>query len=612
MDINLYKIIQTLIENGPTTTDELAYLEDVSGRTIENRVKELQSILKKTASINKHGNTYSLAIHHYDRFLKIQTKFLRGELDLNDPHIRATTVIWKLLKEKDYLSIDQLSDEIGLDKRVVHHSVEQANHLLAQYQAQIKSRRGKGLKIIFSNDALALLLIRNLLQQNHQFLDAEELKANEKLCATVIKNAQLDRLLALNMMALGLFRGHQGQAQQEIPNFIPLWNIKNSAIEDLIEFFKAEFSNLNKEEENFLLSPLNLSKNQYLNQKLVEQRFTQGQILFDDALAANLISYGLDEKSIYQRMKWHILFLINRLVLHEKITEVLPHNIAEKYPVAFEFASTLAKVLENKFNVKISLNEINYLVLYFETAIENTAADNQSQVVHIALIGNYRSSVSHFIIRQLQAMFPDYQVDVLENKNELEEKEVKYLFILSQEPFSFKDVPVMNANILFRPEALSIVAAIARVERYIQKEQAVVIGHDLKQTSYYAAVKELVDKLVADHELTPSFYHRWTQREARSNNVISNGIAIPHAVDNSGKKRILLSFGVVKNRVTYNKTRLKLIFLLGIPSTMDDSLVEVTSRIYDLISLISRNSVLFENAESYDNDSSFTQMLEGI
>lgn len=612
MDIDLYKIIQTLIENGPTTTDELAYLEDVSVRTIGNRVKELQSILKQSASINKHGNTYSLAVHQYDRFLKIQTSFLRGELDLNDPHIREATIIWNLLQQKDYVSIDQLSDEIGLDKRVISHSFKDAAQLLKEYQARLERRRGKGLRIVFANDGLALLLIRNLLQENNQFLNTEKLQTNEKLCKTVIKESKLNRLFALNMITLELFREYHGQIQGQIPNFFPLWNVDNLEVQKLIDVFKTVFADLNWQEQIFLLSPLNLSKNQYLNQNLVEQRFTQDQILFNDALAANLISYGLNEKTVYQRMKWHILFLINRSVLHERITEILPKNVAEKYPVAFEFAGTLAKEVENKFKVQTSLNEINYLVLYFETAIENTAADNQSQVVHIALIGNYRSSVSHFIIRQLQAMFPDYQVDILENKNELEEKEVKYLFILSQEPFSFKDVPVMNANILFRPEALSIVAAIARVERYIQKGQAVVIGHDLKQTSYYAAVKELVDKLVADHELTPSFYHRWTQREARSNNVISNGIAIPHAVDDSGKKRILLSFGVVKNRVTYNKTRLKLIFLLGIPSTMDDSLVEVTSRIYDLISLISRNSVLFENAESYDNDSSFTQMLEGI
>ncbi|MEE8822629.1 MAG: PTS sugar transporter subunit IIA, partial [Lactobacillus amylovorus] len=98
----------------------------------------------------------------------------------------------------------------------------------------------------------------------------------------------------------------------------------------------------------------------------------------------------------------------------------------------------------------------------------------------------------------------------------------------------------------------------------------------------------------------------------KSNNVISNGIAIPHAVDSSGKPRVLLSFGIVKQRVTYNKTRLKLIFLIGIPAKLDDSLAEVTSRISDLISMVSHNQVLFENAENYDNNQSFIQMLEGI
>lgn len=75
MDSSLYKIIKTLIENGPTTTDELAYLEDVGNRTIQNRINDLSLILQDTTTINKYGNTYSLAIHKYDEFLKIETQF---------------------------------------------------------------------------------------------------------------------------------------------------------------------------------------------------------------------------------------------------------------------------------------------------------------------------------------------------------------------------------------------------------------------------------------------------------------------------------------------------------------------------------------------------------
>ena len=94
--------------------------------------------------------------------------------------------------------------------------------------------------------------------------------------------------------------------------------------------------------------------------------------------------------------------------------------------------------------------------------------------------------------------------------------------------------------------------------------------------------------------------------------MISNGIAIPHAVDGSGKSRVLLALGVVKNKVTYNRTNLKLIFLIGIPQELDNSLIEANSRVYDLILTISQNQILFENVKNFDNHRAFIQMLEGI
>lgn len=356
---------------------------------------------------------------------------------------------------------------------------------------------------------------------------------------------------------------------------------------------------------------MNLYKNQYLDSKIIEQVFLSNKQVIQGSLNKSLVHYRLNADIVYERIKWHVLFLINRTILHEQVTGVLPKNISEKYPVAFEFALSLAHLIEEKYNVKVNINEINYLVLYFKMAIEKLVDKRQDTDTSLAVIGNYRSSVKKFIVTQLENIFPNSNVDIVDKKDDLSANK-NYLFILSQKLFRYDSVPVFNINVLFREDALNIIAVIALIERYIEENKVTVIRHDLQVKSYYGLVKELVDLLVSDGQLTADFYERWTKREKKSNNVISNGIAIPHAVDSSGKPRVLLSLGIVKQRVTYNKTRLKLIFLIGIPAKLDDSLVEVTSRIYDLISMVSRNQVLFENAENYDNNQSFIQMLEGI
>lgn len=611
MDSSLYRIIRTLIENGPTTTDELAYLEDVGNRTIENRIKNLTEILEDTADINKHGNTYSLAIHKYDEFLKIETHFLKGELDLNDPSVRELTILNSLLCKKDYVSIDQISDEIGLDKRVINHTLTSLKEKLSLYTANISNKRGMGLKINFKNEAFSLLLLKNIYQTNRRYLDSDIFKQNKALVASSLFNPKIITKIALNLTALVEIRKNRGVITESIPNFIPMWDVNNKDVQKLIRQITNKYGDLSNSELEFVFSPLNLYRNQYQDSKIINQAFLFNKQVIQGSLEKSLINYRLDTDIVYEKIKWHVLFLINRSILCEKVSGTLPKNVSEKYPVAFEFALSLSHLIEEKYRVKVNINEVNYLVLYLEMAIEKLVNQKQEVPIYLAIIGNYRSSVKKFIITQLESTFPNADIDVINKKEDLSSNK-HYLFILSQKLFKHNAVPVINTNVLFREDALSIIATIALIEHYINENKVTVIKYSLQATTYYNLVKELVGDLVADGELKSDFYERWTKREKKSNNVISNGIAIPHAVDSSGKTRVLLSFGIVKQKVTYNKTRLKLVFLIGIPEKLDDSLVEVTSRIYDLISMISRNQVLFENAENYNNQESFIQMLEGI
>ena len=260
-----------------------------------------------------------------------------------------------------------------------------------------------------------------------------------------------------------------------------------------------------------------------------------------------MIHFGLNEDDIYDRIKWHILFLINRCILYISVKQNLSKNISERYPVAFEFAWSLSQIIETKYDVKVSINEINYLVLYFEMVMK-PLSDKTNELVSIALIGNYRLSVKKFIIAQLQNMFPNINIDIVKSKSDLS-KDKNYLLILTQKLFEYGSIPVINTNVLFRENAFSIISLFALVQRYIDEGKVKIIKYDLFKSTYYDLVQELVNKLVDNGELTSDFYNCWVKREKKSNNVISNGIAIPHAVDGSGKSRVLLALGVVKTKL---------------------------------------------------------------
>ncbi|RVU71386.1 MULTISPECIES: PTS sugar transporter subunit IIA [Lactobacillus] len=612
MNSDLYKIIRILIENGPTTIDELAYLENVSRRTIENRIKDLSQTLEKVVAIVKRGNAYSLAVLDFNLFYEMQYKYLQNGFNVDDPEEKSLRIIYELIKQPDYTSIDNLADKLTLDKRSISRNISDKAKYLALYFAQATSKQGKGIKISFQNEAMILLLMRNIMTLGHGYVDTDRFDKIFNSLDQKFTDKKLLKKIVLNILVLEKVRNCRGQINDRIPFFYPLWDQENSEIQTLTSWFKVHFMGLTAAETEFLLSPLNLNKNIYTSEVKLEQVFNENRKLVYSSLKKSVLNYGLNTDTVYFKIKWHILFLINRCVLRQNLKETLPKETAEKYPVAFEFALSLVEIIETKYEAKVSLGEINYLVLYFQQAIDELDTGKINSAEKIAVIKTFRSSANDFLGEKIKSKLPNAEIAIFKNKKELLKDNHDYLFVLSRMPFVYKDIPVVNPNIVFKKDKLSILITIALIQKYIKQKLIKVVRHDLTAKTYYQTVEELVGLLSEDYELTTDFYQRWTEREKKSNNVISNGIAIPHAVDNSGKQRILLSFGIVKSSVTYKKTKLKLVALIGIPEDLNTPLVEATSELYDFISMVIRNEVLLENAEKYDNTRSFIQMLEGI
>ncbi|OXC47910.1 hypothetical protein AYP97_08995 [Lactobacillus crispatus] len=114
MDSYLFKLLKLLIENGSMTTQDIAYYGNVSKRTVTNRINELNNVLGDTAQVLKESNRYQLIINNYPDFLHLETQFLKGELDLNDPVKRESFIIYHLISNKSFITLDDLADQMKL------------------------------------------------------------------------------------------------------------------------------------------------------------------------------------------------------------------------------------------------------------------------------------------------------------------------------------------------------------------------------------------------------------------------------------------------------------------------------------------------------------------
>ena len=610
MDSCLFKLLKLFVENGSMTMQEIAVYNDISAKTVNKRIAELNNILGDSAHISVGVERFQLTINNYSKFINLETQFLKGELDLNDPIKQKAYIIDILMKNQDYVSIDEIADKLTVSRKVINKVLKDIKQELVLYKGKVISKTGKGIKITFATSFGKICALRNLVinyTSKYDWINSLQ-QFSEYLSKVGIPKQTANRIIN-NIISLKLFNKY-GYTLNNLPKgFYPLWN--NKLANDLLEQLQEIFPKITELELTYILSPLNLYKNKYLDSKKIIAVFQENYQMLFKPFRKKLLQNGLVPETVYERFKWHLLYSINRRLLYIPLVEVLPQNISDNYPISLELSLELANIINKKYGIELTKNEINYYVIYFEMFLEEISATMVNQV-KIAFIGSIRSSVREFIQNKLNSVFENLKIDVFNNITTFNQSDEKYLLIFADKPLSINNLQVINIGTAFRPEALAIIMQISVIEQLIKQNKVILSVNHLESETYYDAVNKMIDQQIEIGELDLNFKHSWMNREKKTNNIFANGIAIPHAIDDSNKERILVSVGIVDNKISFRKNKLELIFLIGIPNSINKDLVDATSRVYDFIGLVSRNEILHKNFMEYDNSKSLVQIAEGI
>lgn len=610
MNSSIFKLLQLLTNNGAMDISEIAYYSDSSEKTSQKYLKELNDSLGQAAHINKNADKYQLIIDNYSDFLNLETKSLKSKLDFNDPNQRELYIILELIKKKDYVTIGDLADNLMSSKKAVNLNLANVKQNLKSYHAEIVSKTGKGIKIEFEHDYDMLFTLRNKVVRHLSPDNYPEASDQfEQFVGEYHLGNTVRRLLYDNFLTIFLSKKYDYQIKSFPQIFIPLWK-NDEIIEEFKFFFNESFENLTDAEMIFLLSPFATVNNSEIDSDKQEAAYRRNYVYFKSALKESMINYGINADYAYNKIKTHLLFLLNRTLLHVKISEGLPKNIIDMYPIAMEFSMKLVNIIEKHLHVRVSEYEINYLVLYFQMFIQqNTTNSNE---INFAFVGQIRSSTKDFIRERLQAIIPNLKIDDYDNFKDLLDSKQKYLLILADHKFEKENLPVIDIGTIFKTKNFSEIVRISMLDQDIKHGLLHLDVMKITAKDYFDAVKQVINKEVEDKELNTDFEQEWLRREKISHNILTNGITIPHAVDTTGHKRVLIAVGIIQNKINYKGRKVKFVILIGIPQTLDHNLVETTTRVYDTVTDISSNNILYNNLLNYDPEKSIIQLTESL
>ncbi|GAA3025142.1 BglG family transcription antiterminator [Tetragenococcus solitarius] len=608
-----YQILQLLVTHKQMTMTELEQKLLISRQTIRNSIESLNEELKGTAEIVQKNTTYQLTINDFECFDEIMVDGLKKTRDFNSVNKRISFIIKRLIDSNDFISMDELSDELGVSRSTASNDIKEMKQMVNKFNVKVRGTPNRGMRIYGNEFDLRLLYIYHvqdyfpdqfLQTETYQLIDqitergsVSKIYASllEKTISTVIKRLQNHHLL------------------ETIPDDYMNFTKSHEAIEALMYHLELDYEiTLSQYERDFICFPLSLSSNQLKTKDAINE--AELQALFRQMMAHihQILVVDLDEDRLFIDMKYHLMYLVNRLLFRFEIQDLFYGEIEKQYPFAYELAKVGLARLEYKLNRKALPVEISYLALYFELAIrKQTDTAIQKEIAIVCSTGKGTALIIQSQIEKVVGS--DIKITHYSEEEYKKQDLNQYFAIFSTIPLKNIDqsTPVIQLSHLFNTEWLR--EEWERVNEIRSKSFENVIFRftklDSKET-YNENLKQMIKELSLENIIDSQFEQRVFEREDKHTTIYEAGVAFPHTI-NKESDQIILFLGVFPQKtLKTSNEEVELILLLAIPERLSEKDESELLKLYDFVFAFTTNRQLRKELRQLEDLSELKVWME--
>lgn len=603
--------------NGSVTGKYLADLIGVSSRTIRSDMKEVAWLLRGQGAhiVAETRNGYTLAVDDEETYEALlysihSAKDYKGiNVVPSDYHDRISFVIARILLNSLYNKVvkqEDLSDELFISLSTLKKYLGDIKKSVERFNLKLTTDRKNGIKIsgdeaqiryciseyIFNRDDL-LNLPKN--QFFNDLFPSQEIEAIKHILLKVIlkHNIHLTDIAFKNLLVhiiITMRRAGKKNTVEYTANeclrleqssyFIPAGEILDIVDQQLGVDIKNEIYYLTQHfiaSQKFIESSKNSDELKILIRSILKKikDNTEIDLSNDDELISGITI--------------HLIAAISRLRFNMNIRNDILKSIKTNYPLAFDMALIAGEVIEKEENVKTNENEIGYLAIHFGAALERNKLSSEMGKMAVIVCGTGLSS-GLLLKSKLQRRFGGIlQIKKVMSCYELDER------ILRQTDFVFTTVPIhhIKSEKIIRVEPIMTEYDLTRVEREINQVCTEKIDINcnefFKENLFFSALEaesseEVIEKMAngmiesgyMDESVKKSIF----DRERMASTEFSKFIAIPHSLENHMDKPAI-SVAILKKSIVWDKERVQIVFLLGIPQRLYHTWEDIFKKIYD-------------------------------
>lgn len=611
----------------------LDYLADtigVSTRTVRNDIKQLNSDLEGIALLeNERGKGYRLTVEDEKKLEDILRKNQAERTEHDSSTRRIAFILDRLLNSEEENTLDEWAYAMNLSRSTLVNELKRASIVLETYHLSIQGKPNSGMFLKGRELDLRYFILDNvfdyLYSENPLDQDIEEelrIIANKydfeattqkRLLHSVV--VMLDRLLKdhpiekMDDKHKKLFQTHDYEIAREMA----------AAIERKLPIHIPEPEIL------FITLPIAGRRTPTNNRTMADIQITEEmnrlleQIMEQVGFKKEIIT---ENESFFEDLKYHLTFMLNRLTFDIRIKNPLLADVKEKYPVAFKMAELAGQVIEKKYGLKVSEDELGYIAFYFGVFITQSEV-KAKRLKRVAVICGTGRGTARLLATQLQRVLSqNTEIDLYSVSEATKEIMKDYDIVFSTVKPAYEiDTPLIIINEIFDEKSVSQqIEKVTYLQKFNLKDEGnyhsiirLLTNQDKffllnSEIGYHENVMGMTVEMIEKGYFDEGFKDRLLDREEKGSMVFDRYIALPHTL-NQASDQVELAIGVFPKEVQADGKDIKLVFLLGIPEETNHD-ADLLVKIYDEIIKISANEQLVDQLSSSKSYEEYAKYLE--
>lgn len=615
------------------TVEYFASKLGVSKRTTHSELRIIEDYLQSSGEYLEKKRGVGIAIKRFKEVEAIEEK--KEASDIYNTFNRRVEIMNILLFKEKVVSFNHLSDSFMVSKTSIIKDFEFIMKIL-NVGSRIKLCSDiHGTSLIGSEEDIqkALLQFNRYLLNNSELYDedfAEKIKLLDtyygesliNVCSNILYtyirenvNAISDYYVQniLNIFIILVFRIAKGHHIEELK--------RTDASETTIFFEESAVRMLHKAALRLELTYTNEDVH-YLSLQLISNRFEPlpeeevDEVIVERLLsrvsAALNINFASDQK-LEEQLKKHIPPMIYRLRSNNKTENPFTSQIKNEFSLTFNVIWVVLSEYEQELGISFNEDEIAFLTMYFQAAIERARMNRK-----ILIVCQMGIATSELLINRIKNVLPSLDTFEVASVAELEQMPLnEYDLIISTikvdipkkqvilvSPFLTKeDIERIKQSDLL-PKAENNVLKLVRAHhlmKFVDKD-FVFVNTDF--SSKEELIEQVGEVLIENGFVTQQFIQTVQEREEMGGTDLPTGTAVPHGNSICVNQTIIV---LVKNKKKFkwNKYYVDLVFLICIAK---QDTFQTRNILADIYNIIDSNEQLKQLREATTNDVLFRKL----